>query len=247
MLNFILFLQPFIRSMQTIIQLVSKETLIDIQQVVATIELLDEGATIPFIARYRKEKTGTLDEVEIGLIKSSIHKFREIEKRKAAILKSIEEQGKLSDELKEKIEACFDAAVLEDIYLPYKPKRKTKASVAKEKGLEPLATIIFKQQERDVVSKAESFITEEVTSIEDALQGARDIIAEWINEDMIVRGIVRQQFERHAMVKTKVAFGKEDDKEAQKFRDYFDWEEPLKNCPSHRLLAMRRGEEEGFL
>ena len=247
MLNFILFLQPFIRSMQTIIQLVSKETLIDIQQVVATIELLDEGATIPFIARYRKEKSGTLDEVEIGLIKSSIHKYREIEKRKAAILKSIEEQGKLSDELKEKIDACFDAAVLEDIYLPYKPKRKTKASVAKEKGLEPLATIIFKQQDRDVVSKAESFITEEVTSVEDALQGARDIIAEWINEDMIVRGIVRQQFERHAMVKTKVAFGKEEDKEAQKFRDYFDWEEPLKNCPSHRLLAMRRGEEEGFL
>jgi uncharacterized protein len=141
--------------MQTLFQLVSKETLIDIQQVIATVELLDEGATIPFIARYRKEKTGTLDEVEIGLIKSSAQKYRDIEKRKTAILKSIEEQGKLTDELKEKIEACFDAVILEDIYLPFKPKRKTKASIAKEKGLEPLATIIFKQQDRDVVSKAE--------------------------------------------------------------------------------------------
>ena len=233
--------------MQTLFQLVSKETLIDIQQVIATLELLDEGATIPFIARYRKEKTGTLDEVEIGLIKSSAQKFRDIEKRKTAILKSIEEQGKLTDELKAKIEACFDAVILEDIYLPFKPKRKTKASVAKEKGLEPLATIIFKQQDRDVESKAETFITDDVLTIEDALQGARDIIAEWLNEDMMVRGIVRQQFERFATIKTKVAAGKEEDKDAQKYRDYFDWQEPLKSCPSHRLLAMRRGEDEGFL
>ncbi|MFN8281750.1 MAG: Tex family protein [Chitinophagales bacterium] len=233
--------------MQELIELVSKETLIDKKQVSATIELLDEGATIPFIARYRKEKTGSLDEVEIGLIKSSITKFREIEKRKATILKSIEEQGKLTDELKAKIDACFDAVILEDIYLPFKPKRKTKASVAREKGLEPLATLLYKQQERDVISKAEAFIIDEVPTVEDALQGARDIIAEWINEDMIVRAIVRQQFERHAVIKTKVAFGKEEDKEAQKFRDYFDWSEPLKHCPSHRLLAMRRGEDEGFL
>ena len=233
--------------MQTLFQLVSKETLIDIQQVIATLELLDEGATIPFIARYRKEKTGTLDEVEIGLIKSSAQKFRDIEKRKTAILKSIEEQGKLTDELKAKIEACFDAVILEDIYLPFKPKRKTKASVAKEKGLEPLATIIFKQQDRDVISKAVTFITDDVPTIEDALQGARDIMAEWLNEDMIVRGIVRQQFERFATIKTKVAAGKEEDKDAQKYRDYFDWQEPLKSCPSHRLLAMRRGEDEGFL
>ena len=233
--------------MQTLFQLVSKETLIDIQQVIATVELLDEGATIPFIARYRKEKTGTLDEVEIGLIKSSAQKFRDIEKRKTAILKSIEDQGKLTDELKAKIEACFDAVILEDIYLPFKPKRKTKASIAKEKGLEPLATIIFKQQDRDVESKAETFITDDVLTTEDALQGARDIIAEWLNEDMMVRGIVRQQFERFATIKTKVASGKEEDKDAQKYRDYFDWQEPLKSCPSHRLLAMRRGEDEGFL
>jgi uncharacterized protein len=233
--------------MQTLFQLVSKETLIDIQQVIATVELLDEGATIPFIARYRKEKTGTLDEVEIGLIKSSAQKFRDIEKRKTAILKSIEEQGKLTDELKAKIEACFDAVILEDIYLPFKPKRKTKASIAKEKGLEPLATIIFKQQDRDVISKAATFITDDVLTTEDALQGARDIIAEWLNEDMMVRGIVRQQFERFATIKTKVAAGKEEDKDAQKYRDYFDWQEPLKSCPSHRLLAMRRGEDEGFL
>lgn len=233
--------------MQTLFQLVSKETLIDIKQVAATIELLDEGATIPFIARYRKEKTGTLDEVEIGLIKNNVQKFRDIEKRKTAILKSIEEQGKLSDELKDKINECYDASVLEDIYLPFKPKRKTKASIAKEKGLEPLATLLYKQQERDVALKAEAFITDDVPTTEDALQGARDIIAEWINEDMIIRGIVRQQFDLHAIIKTKVAFGKEEDKDAQKFRDYFEWEEPLKNCPSHRLLAMRRGEEEGFL
>ena len=198
--------------MQTLFQLVSKETLI-----------------------------------EIGLIKSSAQKFRDIEKRKTAILKSIEEQGKLTDELKAKIEACFDAVILEDIYLPFKPKRKTKASIAKEKGLEPLATIIFKQQDRDVISKAEIFITDDVLTIEDALQGARDIIAEWLNEDMMVRGIVRQQFERFATIKTKVAAGKEEDKDAQKYRDYFDWQEPLKSCPSHRLLAMRRGEDEGFL
>ncbi len=228
-------------------ELVSKETLIEIGQVQATISLLDEGATIPFIARYRKEKTGSLDEVEISLINSSIKKYRDIEKRKIAILKSIEEQGKLTDALKEKIDNCFDAAILEDIYLPFKPKRKTKASIAKEKGLEPLATLIFKQQERDVQSKAEAYITDEVPTVEEALQGARDIMAEWINEDMIVRGLVRKQFEQCATVKTKIAYGKEDDKEAQKFRDYFDWEEPLKNCPSHRMLAMRRGEADGFL
>lgn len=233
--------------MKMLEELVSKETLIEIGQVQATISLLDEGATIPFIARYRKEKTGSLDEVEISLINSSIKKYRDIEKRKIAILKSIEEQGKLTDALKEKIDNCFDAAILEDIYLPFKPKRKTKASIAKEKGLEPLAALIFKQQERDVLSKAEAYITDEVPTVDEALQGARDIIAEWINEDMIVRGLVRKQFEQCATVKTKIAYGKEEDKEAQKFRDYFDWEEPLKHCPSHRMLAMRRGEADGFL
>lgn len=233
--------------MQELIAIVAKETLIDIKQVQATVALLDEGATLPFIARYRKEKTGSLDEVEIGLIKNSIQKYRDIEKRKESILKSIGDQGKLTDELTEKIKTCFDAAILEDIYLPYKPKRKTKASIAKEKGLEPLATLIYKQQERDVVTKAADYITENVANEAEALQGARDIIAEWINEDMIVRAMVRRQFEQYAVIKTKVAFGKEQDKEAQKFRDYFEWEESLKHCPSHRLLAMRRGEEEGFL
>lgn len=233
--------------MQELIAIVAKETLIDIKQVQATVALLDEGATLPFIARYRKEKTGSLDEVEIGLIKNSIQKYRDIEKRKESILKSIGDQGKLTDELTDKIKTCFDAAILEDIYLPYKPKRKTKASIAKEKGLEPLATLIFKQQERDVVSKAADYITENVANEAEALQGARDIIAEWINEDMIVRAMVRRQFEQYAVIKTKVAFRKEQDKEAQKFRDYFEWEESLKHCPSHRLLAMRRGEEEGFL
>lgn len=233
--------------MQELIAIIAKETLIDIKQVQATVALLDEGATLPFIARYRKEKTGSLDEVEIGLIKNSIQKYRDIEKRKESILKSIVDQGKLTDELTEKIKTCFDAAILEDIYLPYKPKRKTKASIAKEKGLEPLAALIYKQQERDVVTKAADYITENVANEAEALQGARDIIAEWINEDMIVRAMVRRQFEQYAVIKTKVAFGKEQDKEAQKFRDYFEWEEPLKHCPSHRLLAMRRGEEEGFL
>lgn len=233
--------------MQELIAIVAKETLIDIKQVQATVALLDEGATLPFIARYRKEKTGSLDEVEIGLIKNSIQKYRDIEKRKESILKSIGDQGKLTDELTDKIKTCFDAAILEDIYLPYKPKRKTKASIAKEKGLEPLATLIYKQQERDVVTKAADYITENVANEAEALQGARDIIAEWINEDMIVRAMVRRQFEQYAVIKTKVAFGKEQDKEAQKFRDYFEWEESLKHCPSHRLLAMRRGEEEGFL
>lgn len=233
--------------MQELIAIVAKETLIDIKQVQATVALLDEGATLPFIARYRKEKTGSLDEVEIGLIKNSIQKYRDIEKRKESILKSIGDQGKLTDELTDKIKTCFDAAILEDIYLPYKPKRKTKASIAKEKGLEPLATLIYKQQERDVVTKAADYITENVANEAEALQGARDIIAEWINEDMIVRAMVRRQFEQYAVIKTKVAFRKEQDKEAQKFRDYFEWEESLKHCPSHRLLAMRRGEEEGFL
>lgn len=233
--------------MQELIEKVSQETLIDQKQVKATIELLDEGATIPFIARYRKEKTGSLDEVEIGLIKNSIQKLRELEKRKATILKSIEEQGKLSDELKSKIQDCYDAVILEDLYLPFKPKRKTKALIAKEKGLEPLATIIFKQQEKNILSKAETFITDDVKTIDEALQGARDIIAEWLNEDSIIRAIVRQQFATQAVIKTKVAFGKENDKDAQKFKDYFDFSELLKNCPSHRLLAMRRGEEEGFL
>ena len=214
-------------------------------QVENTVKLLDESATVPFISRYRKEMTGSLDEVQIGDIKDEKNRLEELLKRKETILKTIEEQGVLTDELKGRIENCFDSTELEDIYLPYKPKRKTKASIAREKGLEPLAKILMKQLERDVESRAFSFVKGEVESVEDALSGARDIIAEWINENEKARNMVRRAFELGAMVKSKMVKGKEE--EGEKYRDYFEWEEPLKRCPSHRLLAMRRGENEGFL
>ena len=214
-------------------------------QVENTVKLLDESATVPFISRYRKEMTGSLDEVQIGDIKDEKNRLEELLKRKETILKTIEEQGVLTDELKGRIENCFDSTELEDIYLPYKPKRKTKATIAREKGLEPLAKILMKQLERDVESRAFSFVKGEVESVEDALSGARDIIAEWINENEKARNMVRRAFELGAMVKSKMVKGKEE--EGEKYRDYFEWEEPLKRCPSHRLLAMRRGENEGFL
>ncbi|MGD9931534.1 MAG: Tex family protein [Mangrovibacterium sp.] len=214
-------------------------------QVKNTIDLLNDGATVPFISRYRKERTGSLDEVQIGRIKDEKARLEELLKRKETILKTIEEQGQLSSELKSRIETCFDATELEDIYLPYKPKRKTKASIAREKGLEPLAKIIIKQQERDIEGRAVAFVKGEVETVEDALAGARDIIAEWINENEKARNMVRRAFEIGAVIKSKVVKNKEE--EGEKYRDYFDWEEPLKRCPSHRLLAMRRGENEGFL
>lgn len=231
--------------MQTIPKLIAEKTGISATQVNNTIELLDEGATIPFISRYRKERTGSLDEVAIGDIKEAYDKFQELEKRKATVLKTIEEQDLLTDELKSKIENCYDSTELEDIYLPYKPKRKTRATKARELGLEPLAKIIMKQYERDVETRAASFLTEEVPDTEAALQGARDIIAEWINENQTAREIVRNSFQHHSVISARLVKGKEE--EGAKYRDYFEWDEPLKRCPSHRFLAMQRGEKEGFL
>ena len=214
-------------------------------KVMNTAKLLEEGASIPFIARYRKEVTGSLDEIQIEAIQKAMNKYEELDKRKESILKSIEEQGKLTDALKKSIDDCFDPLLLEDIYLPYKRKRKTKASVAKEKGLEPLAQILYLQKHDDVEKLAAEYITEEVKDIEEALEGARHIIAEWINENQDVRNKVRQAFEKFATIKSKVARGK--DEEGAKYKDYFDFEERLNKIPSHRLLAIRRGEDEGFL
>ncbi|MFH0758531.1 MAG: Tex family protein [Bacteroidota bacterium] len=218
---------------------------IPVRQVKNTVELLEEGATIPFISRYRKEHTGSLDEVKITEIRDEMNKLREIEKRKEYILKTINEQELLTDELRKTIEACLDPVVLEDIYLPFKPKRKTRATVAREKGLEPLARILMEQQENQVEKAASAFLNEDVKSTGDALQGARDIIAEWVNEDPEARKTVRHHFDRGAVIFSKVVKGKEE--EAEKFTDYFDFSEPLKKCPGHRILAMRRGEQEGFL
>ncbi len=227
------------------LNIISKGLHLPQSKVQSTIKLLEEGATIPFIARYRKEATGSLDEVNIGDIKTQLDKLNEIEKRKATILKSIEEQGKLTDDLKQRIEDTFDSTVLEDIYLPYKQKRKTRASVAREKGLEPLADIIFSQNNHSVEELAKQYLTDEVESIDDALQGARDIMAEWINEDEVARQKVRYAFEKDARIAAKLVRGKEE--EASKYKDYFAFEQPLHNCPSHRLLAIRRAEDEGFL
>lgn len=231
--------------MQLFAKLIATETNISERQVANTIALLDEGATIPFISRYRKEMTGSLDEVAVGTIKERYEKLQEIQKRRETILNTIEEQGQLTEELKSRIENTWDANELEDIYLPYKPKRKTRAVKARERGLEPLADMLMKQRENDLESKALAFINDEVPDVEAALQGARDIIAEHINEHQTAREIVRSVFERGAIISSRVVKGKEE--EAAKYRDYFEFEEPVKRCPSHRLLAMRRGEKEGFL
>ncbi len=231
--------------MQLYSKLIAAEINVSEKQVANTMSLLDEGATIPFISRYRKEMTGSLDEVVIGTIKERYEKLQEIQKRRETILNTIEEQGQLTDELKAKIDATWDANELEDIYLPYKPKRKTRAVKAKERGLEPLADILMNQRDNDLESKALAFINDEVPDVEAALQGARDIIAEYINEHQTAREIVRSVFERGAVIKSRLVKGKEE--EAAKYRDYFEFEEPVKRCPSHRLLAMRRGEKEGFL
>ena len=215
------------------------------RQVENTLSLLNGGATIPFISRYRKEATGGLDEVQIGEIKERSDKLCEIAKRKETILKTIEEQGKLNADLKKRIDACWDATELEDIYLPYKPKRKTRAEVARQKGLEPLATILMMQRENNLASRVRSFIKGEVKDEEDALKGARDIIAEQVSEDERSRNQIRNQFSRQAIITSKVVKGKEE--EAAKYKDYFDFSEPLKRCTSHRLLAIRRGEAEGLL
>lgn len=225
--------------------LISKALNIGEKQIENTIKLLDEGATIPFIARYRKEVTGTLDEVQIADINDAINKLKEIEKRKTTILSTIEEQGKLTADLKKRIEQSWDATELEDIYLPYKPKRRTRAEIAREKGLEPLATYLMFQQSGDLIQKAKNFIKEGVKDAEEALKGAKDIIAELVNEDERARNQVRNLFKREARISSKLVKGKEE--EGSKYRDYFEWSEPLSKCSSHRMLALRRGENEGIL
>ncbi|GHT04194.1 RNA-binding transcriptional accessory protein [Bacteroidia bacterium] len=226
-------------------KLVARSLSITERQIAKTIDLLDEGATIPFVSRYRKEVTGGLDEVQIGEIKQQYEKLKELSKRKEVILHSIDEQGKLTSELISRIGNSWDSTELEDIYLPYKPKRQTRAEVARKKGLEPLAKILKEQKEWDIYGKATRFVNEEVKDIEEALQGARDIIAEWVNEDEKARNTIRNLFQREAVISSKIIKGKET--EAVKYRDYFDFSELLAKCSSHRLLAMRRGESEGFL
>lgn len=221
------------------------KTKLPLSSVNSTLELLDAGATIPFIARYRKEWTGNLDELQIEEIKKASDKYKELEKRKETILKSIEEQGKLTDDLKNKIIDCDDSVLLEDIYLPFKQKRTTKGSQAKAKGLEPLARMMMAQNLTDLDSAAERFLTDDVSTLEEAIKGAKDIIAEWINENEYIRRNIRWLFERKAIISSSLIKGKEI--EGEKFRDYFEWTEPLKRIPSHRYLAIMRGESEGFL
>ena len=212
-----------------------------------TLELLSEGCTIPFIARYRKDKTGNLDEVAIERIAKAQNEYDNICKRKETILSSIEEQGKLTDELRQRIETSFELNELEDLYLPYKKRRKTKGDVAKENGLEPLAKQIMAQRPADLSSLASRYLSDKVTTEAEALQGASDIIAEWINENMFIRRTLRKVFQRKALIVTEVAKGKSDEEEAQKYSQYFDWNEPLAKAPSHRVLAMLRAEKEGFI
>ena len=221
-------------------EVIAQRTGIPLRQVKNTVDLLEEGATIPFISRYRKEHTGSLDEVQITDIRDILNQLKELQKRQDYILKIIDEQEKLTPELKRKIEECLDPVQLEDIYLPYKPKRKTRATVARDRGLEPLAKILLKQQEMNIEKAASAYLNEEVESEDDALQGARDIVAEWVNENQRARKTVRYHFDRSAVISSKMVKGKEE--EGAKFKNYFEFSEPLKKCPGHRILAMRRGE-----
>lgn len=228
-------------------QIIAKRLMLPEKQVENTILLLNEGCTIPFIARYRKERTGSLDEVQIAAISEQYAKMQELTKRKDTICKTIEEQGKLTADLKRKIEATWDATELEDIYLPFKPKRRTKAQIARENGLEPLATILLLQREQQPEAVAKRFLKGDIKSVDEALAGAKDIIAEAISEDETVRQQIRSVFRREAVITSKAVKSKREEEGAQKFADYFEFSEPLKRCSSHRLLAMRRGESEGFL
>ena len=212
-----------------------------------TLALLDEGCTIPFISRYRKERTGGLDEVQITRIADMNEKLKELVKRKETIIKTITEQEKMTDELRKRIDDCWDSTELEDIYLPFRPKRRTRASVAKEQGLEPLATLLLMQREPNPKQAAQRFVKGDVPDVDAALKGAQDIIAEMVSEDERNRNIVRQAFRRFSTISSKVVKAKKDTEEAAKYSDYFDWSEPLKRCSSHRLLALRRGESEGIL
>ncbi|MFD2144904.1 Tex-like N-terminal domain-containing protein [Mucilaginibacter antarcticus] len=217
------------------------------KQVIATVNLLDEGATVPFISRYRKEATGSLDEVQVAAIRDRTQQLRELDKRREAILSSLTDMGKLTSELERQINAAETMVLLEDIYLPYRPKRKTRASIAREKGLQPLADMLFAQNRFDIQAEAERYISEEkgVADIEQALGGARDIIAEHISEDAAVRTKTRELFMAKGTFKSRVVPGKET--EGIKYKDYFEWDEPVKSVPSHRILAMRRGEKEEIL
>ena len=237
-------------------QIIAERLNISAKNVDGTLALIDEGCTIPFIARYRKERTGGLDEVQISAISDQYERLKELQKRKETIVKAISEQGKMTPELEKRIADTWDATTLEDIYLPYRPKRRTRAQLAREQGLEPLAVILLQQRERDPERAAQRFIADAqrpagdgspVATVEEALKGAQDIIAEQVSEDERSRQQVRGAFRRTAVITSKVVKAKQDTDEAQKFRDYFDWHEPLKRCSSHRLLAMRRGEAEGIL
>ena len=229
------------------VEQMAKEFSLPLKNVRAVADLLSEGATVPFISRYRKEMTGSMDEVMVANVRDRIEQLRELDKRREAIISSVEKQGKLTPELMGLIVNAETLAELEDIYLPYKPKRKTRASVAKEKGLEPLAQQLFSQEKMDVDGIATTFIDAEkgVASAQEALDGARDIIAEWISENQDTRKNVRELFWQEGAVESRVLKGKEN--EGQKYKDYFEWNEPVAKTPSHRLLAMRRGEKEGIL
>ena len=228
-------------------QLIFKQLNLPKEGVENTLALLDLGCTIPFIARYRKERTGNLNEVQIAQISDAYDKLKELAKRKETILKTIEEQGKLTDDLKHRIEECWDATTLEDLYLPFKPKRRTRAQVAREQGLEPLATLILLQRESHPERVAERYVKGEVKDADSAIKGAQDIIAEMVSEDERSRNTLRSAYRREAVITSKVVKAKADSEEAAKFSDYFDFSEPLRRCSSHRLLAMRRGESEGIL
>lgn len=233
--------------MEEFSQMIAAELKLPAHRIANTLKLLQGGATIPFISRYRKEATGGLDEVQIGDIQTRHEKLCELSKRKETVLSTIEEQGKLTPELKARISACWNATELEDIYLPFKPKRKTRAEAARAKGLEPLALLLMMQKENNLAAKVRNFVKGEVKDEEDALKGARDILAEQISEDERSRNLMRNQFQRQAIIQSKVVKGKEAEEVSAKYRDYFDFCEPLKKCSSHRLLALRRGESEGVL
>lgn len=233
--------------MEEFSQMIAAELKLPAHRIANTLKLLQGGATIPFISRYRKEATGGLDEVQIGDIQTRYEKLCELSKRKETVLSTIEEQGKLTPELKARISACWNTTELEDIYLPFKPKRKTRAEAARAKGLEPLALLLMMQKENNLAAKVRNFVKGEVKDEEDALKGARDILAEQISEDERSRNLMRNQFQRQAIIQSKVVKGKETEEASAKYRDYFDFCEPLKKCSSHRLLALRRGESEGVL
>jgi len=233
--------------LKTFTHLIANELHLSEHAVENTLKLLDDGCTIPFISRYRKERTGGLDEVQITAISDRLMQLKDIQKRKETILKTITEQEKMTPELEQRIRDCWELTVLEDIYLPYKPKRRTRAQVAREQGLEPLAELLLMQREPHPEQAAKRFVSGDVSDLATALKGAQDIIAEQVSEDERNRNLVRRAFGREAFIVSKVVKTKKDDDKAQKFSDYFDWEEPLKRCSSHRLLAMRRGESEGIL